>query len=375
MAATFEPYDRDSWYFGQMSRQDATDLLMGEREGGVFLVRDSNSIHGDFVLCVREDSKVSHYIINKLQQGDQTRYRIGDQTFPDLPSLLSFYKVHYLDTTPLIRPAPRRIEKVMARYDFEGSDPDDLPFIKGEVLTVVQKDEDQWWTARNSVGQTGSIPVPYVQKYEENQLGDGQRPGSGGGNPIPVQQETTIKRTNIQRKLPAFAQQLANEQANGKAMAGSPDRPRPAPFVLHHPRGQRTPYLHGREQERAALVLEGVLRLHPVLLHGLLALASLVLGLKFLKLPCGQAAPWRHVQGTAGRVEEVEQAAHVQLEARDHAAALLVHLDDARHGHLALGNPGSLAHLWVQQNRGRGIVKRQHFNPVVATLRCNGKFK
>jgi type IV secretory pathway VirB2 component (pilin) len=28
-----------SWYFGAMSRQDATDLLMAEREGGVFLVR------------------------------------------------------------------------------------------------------------------------------------------------------------------------------------------------------------------------------------------------------------------------------------------------------------------------------------------------
>ena len=27
-----------------MSRQDATDLLMGEREGGVFLVRDSATI-------------------------------------------------------------------------------------------------------------------------------------------------------------------------------------------------------------------------------------------------------------------------------------------------------------------------------------------
>ena len=36
-----------------MSRQDATELLMGEREGGVFLVRDSISIHGDYVLCVR----------------------------------------------------------------------------------------------------------------------------------------------------------------------------------------------------------------------------------------------------------------------------------------------------------------------------------
>ena len=28
---------------------------------------------GDYVLCVREDSKVSHYIINKIQQGEQTR--------------------------------------------------------------------------------------------------------------------------------------------------------------------------------------------------------------------------------------------------------------------------------------------------------------
>ena len=41
-------------------------------------------------------------------------------------------------------------------------DPDDLPFKKGEILTVISKDEEQWWTARNSLGQTGSIPVPYI---------------------------------------------------------------------------------------------------------------------------------------------------------------------------------------------------------------------
>lgn len=114
-----------------MSRQDASDLLMGEKEGGVFLVRDSTSIHGDFVLCVREDSKVSHYIINKIQQADQILYRIGDQIFPDIPNLLAFYKLHYLDTTPLIRPAPKKLQKVIAKYDFEGNDQDDLPFRKG----------------------------------------------------------------------------------------------------------------------------------------------------------------------------------------------------------------------------------------------------
>ncbi|XP_043657471.1 adapter molecule Crk isoform X6 [Drosophila teissieri] len=49
---TFDVSDRNSWYFGPMSRQDATEVLMNERERGVFLVRDSNSITGDYVLCV-----------------------------------------------------------------------------------------------------------------------------------------------------------------------------------------------------------------------------------------------------------------------------------------------------------------------------------
>jgi len=62
------------------------------------------------------------------------------------------------------------------------------------------KDEEQWWTARNSLGQTGSVPVPYVAKVEDNtQL-------SNGG----VQQSNTEstpkpRHTNIQRSLPAYA--------------------------------------------------------------------------------------------------------------------------------------------------------------------------
>ena len=46
-------------------------------------------------LHFREDSKVSHYIINKMSQGEQARYRIGDQMFNDLPALLNFYKVFH----------------------------------------------------------------------------------------------------------------------------------------------------------------------------------------------------------------------------------------------------------------------------------------
>ncbi|XP_016943991.1 adapter molecule Crk isoform X4 [Drosophila suzukii] len=158
----FDVSDRNSWYFGPMSRQEATEVLMNERERGVFLVRDSNSIAGDYVLCVREDTKVSNYIINKVQQQDHIVYRIGDQSFDNLPKLLTFYTLHYLDTTPLRRPALKKEEKVIGKFDFVGSDQDDLPFQRGEILTVIRKDEDQWWTARNSSGKIGQIPVPYI---------------------------------------------------------------------------------------------------------------------------------------------------------------------------------------------------------------------
>jgi len=214
MAISFDQHDKESWYFGAMSRQEATDILMAEKEGGVFLVRDSATIQGDYVLCVREDSKVSHYIINKIQQGEQTRYRIGDQMFTDLPALLNFYKVHYLDTTPLIRPAVKKVETVRAKFDFEGQDPDDLPFKKGEILTIISKDEEQWWTARNSLGQTGSIPVPYITVIEKS------HPPQNGFNHHTSSANNTISSANVapsndsmgrpqvvnvQRQLPAFA--------------------------------------------------------------------------------------------------------------------------------------------------------------------------
>ncbi|KAH8325418.1 hypothetical protein KR067_008500, partial [Drosophila pandora] len=189
-----------SWYFGSMSRQEATEVLMNERERGVFLVRDSNSIAGDYVLCVREDTKVSNYIINKVQQQDHLVYRIGDQSFDNLPKLLTFYTLHYLDTTPLRRPAPKKVELVKGIFDFLGNDQDDLPFQKGEVLTVVRKDEEHWWTARNSLGQVGQIPVPYIQTVNEcNKIVESLKDQSSESF------NGVLKKTDLNRTLPAFA--------------------------------------------------------------------------------------------------------------------------------------------------------------------------
>ena len=43
-------------------------------------------------------------------------------------------------------------------------DADDLPFEKGEVLSLIRKDEEQWWTACNVHGQKGLVPVPYIER-------------------------------------------------------------------------------------------------------------------------------------------------------------------------------------------------------------------
>lgn len=49
-------------------------------------------------------------------------------------------------------------------YDFTGSDAEDLPFKKGEILVILEKPEEQWWSARSKEGRVGMIPVPYVEK-------------------------------------------------------------------------------------------------------------------------------------------------------------------------------------------------------------------
>ncbi|XP_062815799.1 adapter molecule crk [Anolis carolinensis] len=185
MAGQFDAEDQGGWYWGRLSRAEAVALLQGQRHG-TFLVRDSGTIPGDFVLSVSESSRVSHYIVNSQAGGggppglNPSRFRIGDQEFDSLPSLLEFYKIHYLDTTTLIEPvskakhrgsgdlqqprAEEEAEFVRALFDFQGNDEEDLPFKKGDILRIREKPEEQWWNAEDGEGRRGMIPVPYVEK-------------------------------------------------------------------------------------------------------------------------------------------------------------------------------------------------------------------
>uniref|UniRef100_A0A8D9AWV4 Adapter molecule Crk n=1 Tax=Cacopsylla melanoneura TaxID=428564 RepID=A0A8D9AWV4_9HEMI len=366
--ATFNPRHRESWFFGPMSRQEATRIL-NFRPTGEFIVRESARVVGDYVLSVKEETRICHYIISRittteitfnfgqdinmfpahhgshpttgLQQesraflNEHSSYKIGQKVFENLPSLLEYYIYHYLDTAYLTRPVPKRavkgiregkqgslfekdnkgfvperedkdmlfgkessvvaaaekesffdrekyrehskhvtgsqsffdqekalaarsvenrsyfdqekhtveskhvekgpffdqdrvlpprpvengsyfnqdqnrvdservekafapikrvenqshfdqekhrvehrekelvpksvgkVEKVIAKYNFAGRDPDDLPFRKHEILLIVSKHEAQWWTAMNVKRECGTIPANYVVPYRE----------------------------------------------------------------------------------------------------------------------------------------------------------------------------------------------------------------
>ena len=48
-------------------------------------------------------------------------------------------------------------------YDFDAQGEDELTVGENEVVTVVDKENDEWWSVRNSAGAEGVVPAQYVQ--------------------------------------------------------------------------------------------------------------------------------------------------------------------------------------------------------------------
>ncbi|CAD7088533.1 unnamed protein product [Hermetia illucens] len=87
--------DNICWFHGKVSRERADEILLEEgRAGkgdGVFLVRESNSSTGDFVLSVLHQGKVHHYQIRR--HGEDAFFSIEDQrTIHGLDSLIQHYQ-------------------------------------------------------------------------------------------------------------------------------------------------------------------------------------------------------------------------------------------------------------------------------------------
>ncbi|XP_012283848.1 tyrosine-protein kinase shark [Orussus abietinus] len=88
------------WYHGKLSRDAAEKLLQKEsKEDGTFLVRESSTSSGDFVLSVSHEGEVVHYQIRK--HGEDAFFSIDDETtIHGLDTLIEYYQEgnHGLET-------------------------------------------------------------------------------------------------------------------------------------------------------------------------------------------------------------------------------------------------------------------------------------
>ena len=63
------------WFFGRIKRADAEKkLLQGGNVSGTYLIRESESMPGQYSLSVRDGDSVKHYRIRKVDTGESNVY-------------------------------------------------------------------------------------------------------------------------------------------------------------------------------------------------------------------------------------------------------------------------------------------------------------
>ncbi|XP_053382257.1 adapter molecule Crk-like isoform X1 [Mercenaria mercenaria] len=159
----------ERWYFGPLTREETNEIFDHVDTDGIFLIRDCQSNPGNLVLSVKEAGKVSQYFIRREPVDGHIKFHIGegDKSYDSVADIVDFYSTHYLNKTTLTKPATR--QKFVTKSDFEGNNPKDLSFKKGDILEIISKEEDRWWYARDSDGRIGIVPVLYLTHLQDGE--------------------------------------------------------------------------------------------------------------------------------------------------------------------------------------------------------------
>ena len=86
-----------SWYHGAMSREDAiANITEQGLVDGVFLVRESQTLSGAYVLSLAHQHKVKHCQIHKVEVDSLWYFSLdgGHTKFSDLIQLVEFYQIN-----------------------------------------------------------------------------------------------------------------------------------------------------------------------------------------------------------------------------------------------------------------------------------------
>uniref|UniRef100_A0A671VEA4 Osteoclast-stimulating factor 1 n=1 Tax=Sparus aurata TaxID=8175 RepID=A0A671VEA4_SPAAU len=146
------------WFHGNMNRVQAEEFLSKQKDGA-FIIRDSESTLGDFTLSVNE---VQHF---KVLRDGAGRYFLWVVKFNSLNQLVEYHRSSSVSRSQTIylrdMKEMQQTMQVKALFDFEAKEKGELSFKRGEIIQVLDKIDDNWWTGACK-GHTGIFPQNYV---------------------------------------------------------------------------------------------------------------------------------------------------------------------------------------------------------------------
>lgn len=117
-------------------------------------------------------------------------------------------------------------EQAVVLYDFEAGGDDELTVSEGENLTIVEKENDEWWLVRNSKGQEGVVPAQYVEitaggaaVSSPAQNGHAEAAAAAAAAEAAQREEQARKAEEQRRAIEAAAREREAQEAADRAIA------------------------------------------------------------------------------------------------------------------------------------------------------------
>jgi len=161
------------WYVSRINRQEAEAMLLEKNEqgqsqrDGAFIVRPSESTPGEFSLSVKFGDQVQHF---KVLRDGAGKYFLWVVKFDSLNDLVKYHRTASVSRSQTIYLQDMIRQKVIASYDFKPSDPEELELKRGDIVTVLDKKDPNWWMGeliRGTQTHRGLFPKTYVSPYTD----------------------------------------------------------------------------------------------------------------------------------------------------------------------------------------------------------------
>ncbi|NWZ80700.1 GRAP protein, partial [Poecile atricapillus] len=158
------------WYAGRISRHLAEERLLQRNHLGAFLIRDSESAPGEFSLSVNYGKNVQHFKVLRERNG---KYFLWEEKFNSLNKLVDFYRMTTVAKEQQIflwdkdqTQEVKRPRFVQAQFDFSAQEVSQLPFLRGDIIEVLECPDPSWWRGK-IYGRVGLFPRSYVHPVRQ----------------------------------------------------------------------------------------------------------------------------------------------------------------------------------------------------------------